>query len=75
MVNAEEGGNRRGRSRREGGSVFLYILFEAMDSSDSALQLLTQYPSAGSRVWSGVCTMAEGWQSELVEKAYYYLAD
>ena len=23
--------------------VFLYVLFEAMDSSDSALQLLTQY--------------------------------
>ena len=39
--------------------VFLYVLFEAMDSSDSALQLLTQYPSAGSRVWSGVCTMTE----------------
>ena len=27
------------------------------------LQLLTQYLSAGSRVWSGVCTMAGGWQS------------
>ena len=51
--------------------VFLYVLFEAMDSSDSALQLLMQYLSAGSRVWSGVCTMAGEWQSALVEKAYY----
>ena len=50
--------------------VFVYVLFEAVDSSDSALQLLAQYSSAGSRVKSGVCTMAGEWQNALVEKAY-----
>ena len=44
-------------------------MFEAMDSSGSALQLLVEYPSVGSRVQSGVFTMAGGWQSALVEKA------
>ena len=38
-------------------------MFEAMDSSGNALQLFTQYISAVSRVQSGVCTMAVGWQS------------
>ena len=55
--------------------VFVYARFKTMDSSGSALQLLTQYPSAGSRVYSGVCTVAGEWQSALVEKAHYYLAD
>ena len=31
--------------------IFVYVRFEAMDYSDSALQLLTQYLSAGSE-WS-----------------------
>ena len=56
--------------------VFVYAArLEAMDSRGSALQLSTQYPLAGSRVQSGVFTMAGEWQSALVEKACYYLAD
>ena len=51
-------------------------MFEAMDSSGSALQLLTQYPSAGiestaeSRVESVLSQ-----EDDRVEKAYYYLAE
>ena len=53
--------------------VFLYVLFEAMDSSDSALQLLTQY-SPRQVVESRVESVL--WQENgRVEKAYYYLAD
>ena len=40
-------------------------MFEAMDSSGNALQLYTHTVSLSSQytVWSGVCTMAVGWQS------------
>ena len=48
-------------------------MFKAMNSS--ALQLLTQYPSAGCRV----CTISELPKEDsrvaLVEKAYFYLAE
>ena len=50
--------------------MYLYM-FEAMDSSGGALQLLTQYPLAGSRVKNRVCTMAEYTGGE----GYYYFAD
>ena len=59
--------------------VFMYLC-EVRDSSGIALialQLLMQYLSAGSRVWSRVVLWTENGRVALamVEKAYYFLAE